>query len=61
MLCEVLEMTEGLREALHDKSDLSTLRNVAAASGTKSLLFDGIEKAAQGITSVAEVCRVASH
>jgi type II secretory ATPase GspE/PulE/Tfp pilus assembly ATPase PilB-like protein len=55
---EVMVMNDRIREAVHSEPALSNLRNAVAASGTKSMLLDGLEKAARGITSVAEVCRV---
>ena len=40
--------------------DADTLREHAAAGGMKTMLEDGLGKAASGITSLEEVVRVAS-
>jgi general secretion pathway protein E len=55
---EVMVMDDKIREAIHSSSEVANIRNAAVASGMKTMLIDGLEKAAQGITSVAEVCRV---
>jgi len=57
---EILVMGDKVREAVHSSGELADVRNAALASGMKPMLIDGLEKAAQGITSVAEVCRVSS-
>ena len=55
---EILVMTDKVREVVHSSPELANIRNAALASGMKPMLIDGLGKAAQGITSVAEVCRV---
>ena len=57
---EILVMTDKVREAVHSSPELANIRNAALASGMKPMLIDGLEKAAQGIISVQEVCRVSS-
>ena len=42
-------------------ADLGAIRNAALAAGMKPMLVNGIEKAARGITSLHEVCRVVPH
>ncbi|MFW6159457.1 MAG: ATPase, T2SS/T4P/T4SS family [Planctomycetota bacterium] len=54
---EILEMNDRIREVVHPSPDLENIR-AAAASGMKPMLIDGMEKAARGITSIGEVCRV---
>jgi len=52
-------MDDRLRQVIADSGDLADLRAAAAAGGMKTLLQSGLEKASQGITSIAEVIRVA--
>ncbi len=53
---EILIPDDRLRKALSPQADLE----VALDSGMKTLLHNGLEKAAQGITWIEEVLRVAS-
>ena len=55
---EILIMDDRLRQLITDSVDLSALRQAAIEGGMKTLLTNGLEKAAQGITSVEEVLRV---
>ena len=55
---EVLVPDDAFRRALARSADVADLREAAAASGMKPMIQDGIDKAARGITSVEEVCRV---
>lgn len=55
---EILVMNDRLRQLVTDGSPLQTLRAAAKEEGMKTLLMDGLEKAAQGITSIKEVLRV---
>ena len=55
---EVLIPGEGFRRAVSASADAAALREAALAGGLKPMLTDGLEKAARGITSVEEVCRV---
>ncbi|MFO7898596.1 MAG: ATPase, T2SS/T4P/T4SS family [Planctomycetota bacterium] len=55
---EILEMSDRIREAVHSSPEIDSLRAAAAASGMKPMRIDGMEKAARGITSIREVCRV---
>jgi general secretion pathway protein E len=56
---EILIMDDGMRQLVADGSDMSALRDAACQAGMKTLTQSGLEKAAQGITSIQEVLRVA--
>ncbi|MFP4058039.1 MAG: ATPase, T2SS/T4P/T4SS family [Candidatus Brocadiia bacterium] len=58
---EILVPEDRVRRAVSGSADLATLRNAALAAGMRPMLLCGMEKAAQGITSVQEVCRVVPH
>jgi type II secretory ATPase GspE/PulE/Tfp pilus assembly ATPase PilB-like protein len=60
-LHELLIPTDRVRHAIAASADVESLRNAALAAGMRPLLACGIEKAARGITSLQEVCRVAPH
>lgn len=55
---EVITMNDEIRAAVSTK-DLATIRKAAVASGMRTLLEDGILRAAKGETSICEVLRVA--
>lgn len=60
-LHEVMIITDEERELLLSESRSAlALRRLAQTNGMKSLLTDGIEKAARGLTSLQEVSRVVS-
>ena len=54
---EILIMDDRIRQAVADSKDVSAIRDAAIASGMKTMLESGLEKAARGITSIAEVLR----
>ena len=58
---EILIPDERVRQAMGASADLGAIRNAALAAGMKPMLVNGIEKAARGITSLHEVCRVVPH
>jgi len=58
---EILLMKQGVPQAIAAAADADALRRAAVASGMKTLLQDGLDAAAQGLTSVDEVLRVAAH
>ena len=60
-LHEVMVINEPLREAILQKMPAAKLRQVALGQGMVSMLEDGLEKAAQGITSLEEILRVISE
>ncbi len=58
-LVELLVMDEEMRAAILGGQDAAALRRAARAAGGRDLVADGVEKAALGWTSLAEVRRVA--
>jgi len=56
---EILIVNDKLRQAVSAKAGTGRFREIAVESGMKTMLMDGLEKAAAGLTSVTEVCRVA--
>jgi len=58
---EILIPDDRVRQAVAASADLAALRNAALAAGMTPMLVSGLEKAAAGITSVQEVCRVAPY
>ena len=57
-LYEVLSMTEPLAEAVLRRAPVEELTELAVAGGMRTLLADGIRKAAEGQTTIEEVMRV---
>ncbi len=57
---ELMVVDDALADRIAAQPDLQELRRAARAAGMRSLLEDGIAKAAEGITSLEEVLRVAS-
>lgn len=59
-LHEILILTDEMRELILDERNRSAMaiRRLGVASGMKTLKIDGLEKAAQGLTSMQEVKRV---
>jgi general secretion pathway protein E len=55
---EMIEMTPGMRDLITAQAPVSEIRELARRAGNRSLLDDGLLKAARGITSVDEVLRV---
>jgi len=58
---EILVPDERVRKAVGASGGLGAIRNAALAAGMRPMLLSGLAKAAQGITSVQEVCRVVPH
>lgn len=55
---EVLEIDEQLKRLILQREGMSELLKVAKNNGFKSLVFDGLHKALQGLTTVEEIVRV---
>jgi general secretion pathway protein E len=55
---EILAMDERIRQTVTAPADMAAICNAARASGMKTMLADGLEKAARGVTSIREVVRV---
>jgi type IV pilus assembly protein PilB len=56
---EVMPVTDGLRKLILEKGSADDMRAFARTEGMRTLREDGLEKIRQGVTSVAEVLRVA--
>jgi type IV pilus assembly protein PilB len=56
---EVMPVTDGLRRLVLGKGSAEDMRDFARKEGMRTLREDGLEKIQQGVTSVAEVLRVA--
>lgn len=55
---EVLEVTKGIRKLITEKADADVINRAAIAEGMKTMLDDGLEKVAEGLTTLEEVLRV---
>ncbi|OHA59545.1 MAG: hypothetical protein A2589_01635 [Candidatus Vogelbacteria bacterium RIFOXYD1_FULL_46_19] len=55
---EVFEMNEELRSLVIQKASAGTIEQAARAEGRSSMAVDGLRKAFQGITTLAEIIRV---
>jgi type IV pilus assembly protein PilB len=58
---EVLFVNDEMRELISARESDHAIRKAARRAGMRTLLEDGIEKAAQGLTTIDEVLRVVSH
>ena len=56
---EVMPITDGLRKLILQKGSADDMRNHARCEGKCTLREDGVAKIRDGVTSVAEVLRVA--
>jgi type II secretory ATPase GspE/PulE/Tfp pilus assembly ATPase PilB-like protein len=59
-IAELLVFDDALRSLILEQPSTSTLRKFAVGRGMKTLLEDGLDRVAQGITSLDEVFRVVS-
>jgi CheY-like chemotaxis protein len=57
---EVLEITDGIRELITNRASEQAIRKAAKRAGMRTLFEDGVEKAAQGLTTLDELLRVVS-
>ena len=57
---ELLHMDENLRRAVHEDASAGHLQDLAVARGMRLLREDGLRQIAAGVTTAAEVLRVAS-
>jgi len=55
---EVLEMSEKVRHMIMQRANADMIRKAAAEDGMTTMLEDGLRKASEGLTSIAEVLRV---
>ncbi|MFH1769332.1 MAG: ATPase, T2SS/T4P/T4SS family [Parcubacteria group bacterium] len=58
---EVLEVDDEIREAIVKRENASTIKKIAIKNGMTTMVSDGLEKAAQGLTSVEEIIRAAQE
>jgi len=56
---EILVLSENVKEMIDDNCDLIKLRQLAMREGMRTLRLSGAQKIAAGLTSIAEVLRVA--
>ena len=56
---EVMPVTDGMRKLILEKASADEMRSRARSEGMRTLREDGLEKIRDGVTSVAEVLRVA--
>ncbi len=54
---EVLVMNDEVREAVMAKKDADTIHTIAERTGMKPMMEDGLEKVAQGYTTIEEIIR----
>ncbi len=54
---EVMEIEKDIREAILAKKSSTQLNDIARKQGMQSMVEDGLEKAAQGVTTIEEVLR----
>ena len=57
---ELVPVTNEIRQAVADNAEVTKVRKLARNAGFRSLLEDGLLKAAKGVTTVEEVLRVCS-
>ncbi len=55
---EILVMDDRVRQTVTDGADFAALQQVACQAGMKTLMRSGLERAAEGVTSIEEVLRV---
>lgn len=55
---EVLEVTDNIRQLLSEKNDADVILKAALEEGMTTMLDDGLQKVAKGLTTIEEVLRV---
>ena len=55
---EVMEITEQIRHMIMQRENADGIRQAAVLGGMTTMVMDGVRKAADGVTSIAEVLRV---
>ncbi len=55
---EVMEIEKEIREAILAKKSSTVLNEIARKNGMQTMVEDGLEKAAQGVTTIEEVLRI---
>jgi type II secretory ATPase GspE/PulE/Tfp pilus assembly ATPase PilB-like protein len=54
---EVLEVSKGIRKLILEKTDADIIEQAAIAEGMNTMLEDGLQKVANGLTTIEEVMR----
>ena len=57
---EVLEVTDEIRDLIASRASEQAIRKAAKRAGMRTMFEDGLEKAAQGLTTLEELLRVVS-
>lgn len=57
-LFEVLEVSKSIRKLISEKADSDVIAQAARSEGMKTMLEDGLEKVAEGSTTIDEIIRV---
>ncbi len=60
-ICEVLEVTKEIREAILQQVSADQIKELAEKQGMRTMIEDGLEKVQKGITSIEELLRVAKE
>ena len=55
---EVLEVTKSIRKLITEKADSDVINQTAITEGMGTMLDDGLQKVAEGLTTLEEVLRV---
>jgi type IV pilus assembly protein PilB len=55
---EVLEVTKGIKKLINEKNDSDVILRQAVDEGMNTMLDDGLQKIAKGLTTLSEVLRV---
>jgi type IV pilus assembly protein PilB len=58
---ELLEVTSAIRDLISQRAPDHVIRDAAQSAGMRTLVQDGIAKAAEGLTTLDEIVRVAPH
>ncbi len=56
---EILSFTDGIKDLIHDKTDIAQVRQQGMREGMRTLRLSGAQKVAAGLTTLEEVLRVA--
>ena len=54
---EVLEVSKNIKKLVDEKADAELIESAARKEGMKTMLEDGLEKVAKGVTTIEEVIR----
>jgi type IV pilus assembly protein PilB len=54
---EVMVMNDKIRAAIMERKDAATIQKIAVETGMRTMIQDGLEKVAQGLTTLEEIVR----